>query len=333
MENNLKRQLKIQFLYEYEPELFTYLRAMLEPNIVVAVGKDLGQYPDFQVLIDGRPNHDQLTASPNLHTLIVPWVGIPPETRELLSHFPKISVHNIHYNAAPVAEGALALLLAAAKFIIPFDQQLRQNDWTMRYATPGPARLLNGRTALVLGYGAIGRRVARVCAALDMTVLATKRHLNQPADEYASEIHPPENLKNLLPRADVLIITLPLTTETENLIGENEFDLLPEKAILVNVGRGPIVNEAALYNALKNGRLCAAGLDVWYNYPAKKDERANTPPSNYPFNELENVVMSPHRTSDTNDSDYLRMVHLAEILNAISNNEPVPNKVDLSSGY
>jgi phosphoglycerate dehydrogenase-like enzyme len=175
--------------------------------------------------------------------------------------------------------------------------------------------------------------VARACSALDMTVLAMKRWPSQSADEYAAEIHPVQDLDHLLPRANSLIVCLPLTPQTENVISERELALLPANALLVNVGRGPIVNEAALFNALKSRHLCAAGLDVWYSYPPDKDSRTNTPAANFPFHELDNVVMSPHRGGDTNESDRLRMVHLAKLVNAIYDNEPVPNKVDLTSGY
>ncbi len=87
---------------------------------------------------------------------------------------PQVAVHNLHHNAAPTAETGLALLFAAAKFIIPFDRSLRANDWTHRYQG-NPSRLLYGKTALVLGFGEIGQRIARVCQALDMEVLALRR--------------------------------------------------------------------------------------------------------------------------------------------------------------
>ena len=327
------RELHMHLQYDYEPEMVAYLRSLLHPNIIVSVGNDIGQTTNFHILVAGRPERHHIESSPLLHTLVVPWVGISLETRELLSEYPAISVHNLHHNAAPTAELAIALLFAAAKLIIPYDQSLRQHDWNMRYLRPGPSRLLSGQTALILGYGTIGRRVARACFALDMIVLATKRRPLQSSDEYTMEIHPPQNLVQLLPRTNVLIICLPLTSQTENLIGEKELALLPADSVLVNVGRGPIVNEAALYEALQNGSLSAAGLDVWYNYPPDKASRANTPASSFPFHELNNVVMSPHRGGDTSETERLRMIHLAELVNAVFQTKPVPNKVDLVSGY
>ncbi len=109
--------------------------------------------------------------------------------------------------------------------------------------------------------------------------------------------------------------------------------LLPPQAILVNVGRGPIVVEKALYQALCNGALYAAGLDVWYNYPADKASRSNTPPSQYPFHELDNVVMSSHRGGLTTEVEAERLTHLTTLLNAAAQDKPMPNRVDLAARY
>jgi len=325
--------LNVHMLYDYGQQELDLLRSQLQPGIILTVGKDIAGESEYHVLVGGRPNRQQLTSSPNLHTLIVPWVGIPLETRDLLAGYPHIAVHNLHHNAAPTAELAIALLFAATKFIIPYDRTLRQNDWSMRYLERSQARLLDGKTALVLGYGAIGKRIAQACRALGMTVLAVKRKPAQASDDVAHEIRAPQDLHELLTRADALLICLPLTRETEDLIGEKELAMLPENSVLVNVGRGPIVNEEALYNALRDGQLHAAGLDVWYNYPSDKESRSNTPPASVPFHKLDNVVMSPHRGGDTVETGRLRMPHLANLLNCANEGMPIPNKVNLKSGY
>ncbi|UCC52386.1 MAG: hypothetical protein JSV68_00175 [Anaerolineaceae bacterium] len=325
--------LRVRLLYDYDQQEIDTLRSYLQRGITLAVGKEIAEEPDYHVLVAGRPDRQQLIASPYLHTLIIPWVGISPEIRELLAEYPQIAVHNLHHNAAPTAELAIALLFAATKFIIPYDRTLRQHDWSMRYLKSTPALLLDGKTALILGYGAIGKRVAKACRAMGMSVLAVKRKPAQASDEVAQEIHSLQALHTLPPRADALLICLPLTPQTENLIGEEELAMLPAKSVLINVGRGPIVDETALYTALRDGRLHAAGLDVWYSYPAGKESRSSTPPASVPFHELDNVVMSPHRGGDTAETGRLRMVHLAKLLNNAIEGKPLPNKVDLKSGY
>ena len=223
---------------ESDREAWRVLETCLDGKIKIVTGTELPQPADYHILVSGRPSAEQLEASPNLRTLLIPWAGLPEATAELLSGYPEIKVHNLHHNAATTAEAAITLLLTAAKRLLPIERRFRQHDWRPRYA-PNPAVMLDGKTALILGYGSIGQHVGRVCAALGMKVLATRRHPERPIDA-PGEVYPPEDLRSLLPKANVLIITLPLTDETRELIGEEEIGLLPKNAILVNVGRGPV---------------------------------------------------------------------------------------------
>jgi phosphoglycerate dehydrogenase-like enzyme len=315
-------------------EALHHLEDNLLPSVRLTLGADLPSPAEFHLLVAGRPERTHLAASQNLRAVIVPWSGIPEPTSELMHEFPRIALHNLHHNALPVAEQAIALLLAASKFLVPMDRSLRSGDWRPRYG-PNPSLLLDGRGALVVGFGAIGQKVARLCLGLGMRVRAVSRRASaehvEPADGVlVADVH---QLHDLLPLAQALILCLPLTPETTGIIGERELNLLPPGAVLVNVGRGPTVDEAALYRALRDGRLLAAGLDVWYNYPPDEAARSCTMPSDYPFHELPNVVMSPHRAGGSTDTERLRMDHLAELLNAAARGEPMPNKVDLATGY
>jgi phosphoglycerate dehydrogenase-like enzyme len=323
-------KLSVHLLRQPGPDALAHLRANLETEICLTFGSDLPVPADYHILVAGRPQREHLTASPNLRALIIPWAGLPEATRDLMRDFPHITVHNLHHNAMPVAEMAITLMLAAAKLVVPLDRALRGHDWTPRYHHPDPTILLEGKTALILGYGAIGQRVAHLCRALDMQVMAIRRHVVASS---ADEIYPPNALHSLLPKANVLIICLPQTPETTGWIGERELALLPPGAVLVNVGRGPIVDEAALYHALREGTLHSAGLDVWYNYPADEASRPYTPPSACPFHELDNVVMSPHRGGGSDETAMRRMRHLAALLNAAVRGDEMPNRVDLQAGY
>jgi phosphoglycerate dehydrogenase-like enzyme len=248
--------------------------------------------------------------------------------------FPHISVHNLHHNAGPTAEMAFTLLLAASKFIIPMDRSLRVHDWTPRYE-PNPSVQLAGKTALILGYGAIGQRVATMCRGIGMRVKAIRKFPEKTTSDCPDEIFSPDSLHQLLPEITALILCLPFTEETKGIIGEKELSLISSKTILVNVGRGLTVDEEALFHALKNGNLHAAGLDVWYNYPKEKDLRKNTPPSEYAYHELDNVVMSPHRAGalGETESEQMRMEELAKLLNAVARREQLLNRVDVKLGY
>jgi phosphoglycerate dehydrogenase-like enzyme len=315
------------------------LYASLDPGIQVTTGPTLPEPASFDILISGQPTLAQLQASPTLTALIVPFAGLPEETAALLldpaNGLGHVAVYNLHHNSVQTAEMALALLLAAARLIVPNDQALRRGDWTLRYEPPR-VTVLHSKTALILGYGAIGQHVGRVCRALGMEVLALRRRpgAGVPVDDGIT-VFGPAALPELLPQADVLMVTLPLTTDTQGLIGAAELAALPAGALLVNVGRGPVVQEGALYQALASGHLAAAGLDVWYRYPEDAAARRHTLPSAYPFHELDNVVLSPHVGGGFGApyTERRRMAHLARLLNALHRGQPAPNRVDLALGY
>ena len=320
---------KVHYLYPPKMEALALLEGRLDPDVQLTFGPDLPEGADYQILVAGRPTHETLRASPELKVLVIPYAGVSDITRQTLAEYPHVRVHNLHHNAAPTAEMAITLLLAAAKFLVPIDRAMRVHDWRPRYQ-PNPAVLLEGKTALILGYGAIGQHVGRVLRAMGTRVLGVRRN---PSPDDSAEIYPVTALPELLPQADILMVTLPLTPETEGMIGEKELALLPAGAILTNVGRGAVVDQKALYDALKTGYLYAAGLDVWYNYPPDEAARECTPPADYPFHELDNVVMSPHRGGGSMETEQIRMEHLALTLNAAARGEPIPNPVDLEAGY
>jgi phosphoglycerate dehydrogenase-like enzyme len=326
--------LSVHLLFEIEPENLDHLRQLLDPQIDLSVGKDMPPNPDFSVLVAGVPRDGEISASPSLRTLIIPWSGLPRATRELMLRRPGVAVHNIHHNAGAAAELAVALLLAAAKFIVPMDRSLRSFDWSPRYR-PNPSVELQGSRALILGYGAIGRSVAQMCRGLGMNVAAIRRRPERTKSDCPDEIHTIDSLPRLLPETDVLIVALPLTRKTEALVGEEELRLLPKQAVLVNIARGPIVDEKALFDSLQSRSLKAAGLDVWYSYPKDVESRAMTPPSNHPFHELDNVVLSPHRAGalDMERTEILRMESLARSLNAAAQGREIPFPVDVEEGY
>ena len=322
----------VHLLTPPDPTALALLRSRCDPSIQLTSG-ETPVPAAYDVLVAGRPQLEHLTTSPKLRLLVIPYAGLPAVTRDLLQDFPQLAVHNLHHNAALTAEMAVTLLLAAAKRIIPYDRALRRNDWQPRYQ-PSQALCMEEKTALILGFGQVGQRIGRACHALGMTVLAQRRQPEQPLTvEYPVEVHGPTMLHQLLPRAHALIIALPATPATEGLLGEPELELLPPGAVLVNVGRGAIVDQAALYTALVSGQLGAAGLDVWYRYPRNQAEWENTPPADFPFHALDNIVLSPHRAGASTDTETLRMTHLAELLNAIARGGPIPNRVNVQAGY
>jgi phosphoglycerate dehydrogenase-like enzyme len=327
------KKTKVHILIPPEPEDLSALKEKLLPDLSITTGINLSPKPDYDILVAGLPDRHHLEASQKLHTLIIPFTGLPESTRALMGAFPQIAIHNLHHNATDTAEMALALLLAAAKYVIPFDQRLRAHDWSPRYR-PSPAIRLRDSTTLILGFGHIGQSLGKICHAIGMKILAVRRHPERmQAIPFDAEIYEITALNELLPRVQVLMICLPLTSATENLIGSEEINLMPPGGILVNVSRGRIVNQTALYQALREHHLAAAGLDVWYNYPVAPNERTHKPPADFPFHELENAVLSPHRAGLTKETERERIKQLGDLLNTAALGLPLPNRVDLVAGY
>jgi phosphoglycerate dehydrogenase-like enzyme len=198
-------------------------------------------------------------------------------TEEARSRVVVTSAAGVH--AGPLAEFAMLGLLAFSRGLprLLADTQARRWD---HY----PVGELAGRTLLVVGLGGIGREVARLGAAFGMRVLGINRTGKPPGGEL-NEVHPTTALLDLLPRAEAVVVTLPLTEETEGLLDAAAIGRLPAGAVVVNVGRGGVIDEPALIQALQNGRLAGAALDVFATEPL---------PMASPLWRLPNVLISPH---------------------------------------
>ena len=288
---------------------------------------------EYDVLVEGKPSTAMITNHPRLQSVIIPYAGIPEETRTLLLRFPAIHVYNLHHNARAVAEYTLALLLAAVKHIIPLHNTLTRGDWSLRYL-PSTSGMLYRRQVLILGYGTIGQNIARLLEPSGVHISAIRKSISSVENDGPVHIHPLQDLPTLLPKTDFLIVTLPLTPETRGLISTNEFALLSNRSIVVNVGRGEVIDQHALYAALRSKRIAGAAIDVWYNYPESVEDRLHTFPADEPFHELDNIIMSPHKAGGlaVDDVERERVMALADLLNAIKQNTPPPS-INLQWGY
>jgi phosphoglycerate dehydrogenase-like enzyme len=187
------------------------------------------------------------------------------------------SASGVH--AVPLAEWSLLGLLAFTKNLPRLRRDAAAQHWD-HY----PVAELRGRTLLVVGVGEIGAEIARLASAFGMRVLGVKRRADEPV-AHVEAVHPPEAIDDLVEQADATVITLPLTDETRGLISRRTIGRMRDGAIVVNVGRGGVIDEEALVAALESGKLAGAALDVFANEPL---------PATSPLWGLENVIISPH---------------------------------------
>jgi len=205
-----------------------------------------------------------------------------------------VIISNTHGNAGSVAERAVALALSYYGKIISYHQDLKQGRWHGVWGGKGVAdtwESLHGKRCALIGTGEIGRWIARYLKAFGCRVVGFKQ---RPVSSLPENFdHITLDLFEALEGSELVFISLPQTGETEGLIDARAISKMAGK-FLVNVGRGGVVDEAALFDALKNGVLKGAGLDVWYNYPEHGRTGQTVFPSRFPFHELANVVLSPH---------------------------------------
>jgi phosphoglycerate dehydrogenase-like enzyme len=220
--------------------------------------------------------------------------------------------------SAALAEFALAGLLFFAKDLRRMVRSQMAGVWDPFDVTP-----LAGRTLGIVGFGDIGRATARVARGAGMRILAVRRHPT-PSDPDADDVVPPQRLHELLGRVDDVAVTLPLTPETRGLIGARELALLKSHAVLVNVGRGPLVDEAALVRALEARQLRGAALDVFETEPL---------PAGHPFYRLDNVLLSPHCADHTPGWQESTLDFFLENLARFRAGQPLENVVDKRRGY
>lgn len=245
------------------------------------------------------------------------WLERRPEARTL--PFTLTSASGVH--AIPISEHMLGFLLALAR---DFPRAIRAQS--ARTWTPREDRELfelAGKRVLVLGLGAIGERFARLCAACGMEVVGLRRDPTIPAEGIVRMVGM-DGLATELPLADVVANTLPLTAETRGFLGSREFGLMKQGAIVLNIGRGATIDEAAMVDALRSGRLLAAGLDVFETEPL---------PDSSPLWDMENVLITAHYSGSTPDYNERVFEIFLDNLGRYVDGKPLRNVVDKTIGY
>ncbi len=221
-------------------------------------------------------------------------------------------------NSISVAEHAVGLMFAVSKNILESDSGLREGNWKIRDA--GKAFELYGKTVGIIGVGAIGKHVARICQGIGMKTVGFSHSGNRKKVEDAGCGYC-ETMEELLSVSDFVTIHNPLTPETENMITAKELGLMKKSAVLINTSRGPIVNEKDLKDALDNGVIAGAGIDVFSEEPAKPEN---------PVFHAKNAVVTPHLAALTREAKTRMQVNCVKGCLAVLRGEQWPDVVDRS---
>ncbi|KKL20186.1 hypothetical protein LCGC14_2457990 [marine sediment metagenome] len=227
-----------------------------------------------------------------------------------------------HENA--IAEYVMAALLARHVPLAEADAQLRRGDW--HYWAGGPAGLrseLGAQSIGIVGFGHIGKAIAARAAAFGMTVhVANRSAVSEPTLASSCTL---DGVAGMMSRVDIVINTLPLTDQTRGLIDAAALAAMQPHGVIMNVGRGAVIDEDALYDALASRAIGGAIIDTWYVYPDAA--RASPLPAGRPFHDLPNVTMTPHMSGWTQGTVDRRRSTIAQNVNRLSAGRELLNRL------
>ncbi len=277
--------------------------------------------------------------APNLRWVQVISAGVDSMLGNVLFEDGEVvltTVSGIH--AVTMAELAIGMMLAFAHRIPLMIERQAARDWPKDRARLFEPRLLRGATLGIVGYGSIGRELARLARAFGMEVLASKRDVRQPAsrDEYVvpgtgdpdgvltNRLYPPQALRSMFKECDYVVVLVPKTPETENLLNAEAIKAMKPGAVLINLSRGGIVDEEALRKGLETGALAGAAFDVFATEPLPEDS---------PLWDTPNLIISPHIAGIMPDYQARATDVFVENLQRYLAHRDMINVVDWERGY
>ncbi len=307
-----------------DPERY---RTLQDEGIEIHVRAPSETIPEIErvdAVIGGWFSRELLESAGRLKYFLVPFAGLPPDLGNLLRNRPGLHVANCHYSAPFVAEHVFAMIFHLWRNLQSMDRFMRRSRIVRRRRPAVDFVTLQGKTMGILGRGHIGREVQRRALAFGMDTLIYSRgdYLQDPDRR---------RLHDLLGCSRIVVLALPLTQETREMIAQEEFAHMGGESIFINVSRGEIVKEQALFDALHGDRIQGAGVDAWYNYVEGffSAER----PYTCPFHRLANIVMTPHVAyqADVLEAEKLRSIRT--FIREAAGGKSLSGRIDPSRGY
>ncbi len=327
----------MKILVPYPDELVKIFKAIIgdEAEIVQSeqsVESMLEHGGDVEIIASVNVPGEYILKASNLRMIQTFGAGIDRVDLDAVRERGDITVCNNHVNSAEVAEYAISLLFAVAKNLIPSDRELRTGNWVHRWGGPVPNLEIRGKKALIIGLGHIGTIIAGRLKSFEVTITAATRSGSSSNNEFVDQVVSIDEVQSHVGDSDFVILSLPLTAESAGLVNREFLSWMKPTSILVNISRAQIIDEHALYDALKEKRIHGAGIDVWWRYPSEWRGTA-IPPADVPFHELDNIVISPHRAAYSENIERELFLFAGKNILRFIRGETPHNKIDLERGY
>jgi len=291
-----------------------------EINCIAGSAAGLAELADSDVVYGWLPQ-DMIRQLKNLKWLHLPSAGANNYTDVSLYVNPSIILTKSSGTfGIPIAEHVIGMMIALSRNFALYHNAQKEGKWN-RDRTE--AIDIYNSNILLLGLGDIGTQVCRRLAGFDCNIIGFRRDASVP-HELVSEVRPMSRLRESLPEADYVLICLPGTEETSKVMGREEFSVMKKQAIVINIGRGTIIDTDALVDALNEGRIAGAGLDVTDPEPL---------PPDHPLWSAANVLITPHISSLSPRNDGRRLAIFTDLLKRYVSGREMYNIVDFSSGY
>lgn len=307
------------------PDLVSKIKEII-PDWEIIDGKDPSIWQEHlknaEIILGWKKNFEPFCLAPesNLRWIQSWTAGVDyfPLQRLQERNIALTSANGVH--VYPISETIISLMLVLTRKIHTYVKNQQEKIWHHEHLKLE----MHGKTIGIIGVGNIGKETAKIAKAFGMTVLGV-RYSGKP-EEYVDEMYTIDQLHTLLPKCDYVVITLPLTKETSHLFGAEQFHLMKPSAFFINIGRGEIVVEEELIEALKGGKIAGAGLDVFETEPLLPES---------PLWAMDNVIITPHTAGATEhyNQRLVENIFLPNLLAYLNGEEPTINLVNYLKGY
>ncbi|WP_108659187.1 2-hydroxyacid dehydrogenase [Acuticoccus kandeliae] len=305
------------------------LAARLSPDFTL-VSADFGASPATRAAFDGA--EAVVTAQFNRTTpasaalRLIQTTGVGYDGIDIAAVPGRATLCNVTGHGEGVAEYVILSMLQACHRFCEANASFKRGSWARSNKLgAAPHRELAGSVVGIVGYGLIGRSIATRLAPFGVTTIAANRSPIED-DPNLAETFTLKDVAAMAAKVDFLVVAVALTDQTRGLINRAVLSGMKRRAVVVNVARGPVVEEAALFEALRTRTIGGAVIDVWYNYPKNVDDE-NAPPSAYDFAAFTNVYMTPHISGWTEGTLDRRTEMIADNLERLASGRPLTHVV------